>query len=243
LLVCVGSHKCAPELVPQLARNFNTVDSFDTHDKLREYIASIKSDRVNIVATGWDPGLFSLMRIYFDAFMHPQQSTCFWGPGVSLGHTNALRAISGVQDAIQFTVPVIKEGRHRRECYVVADPSIRARGDLLAQTQYARIEHEIRTMPNYFAGQDVTVNFIDQRTFNRRYRNRTDHGGTVIACDNQSRIELKLRLKSNPHFTAQVMLAYAIANYHLQRDGIRGVFTVADVAPKYLSLDDVLSRI
>jgi len=218
-----------------LARDFNTVDTYDVHDKLGEYIKSIRDvngGKVNVVGTGWDPGLFSIIRVYFDAMLHPTVARTFWGRGVSLGHTNAIRGIAGVVDAIQFTIPVVREGKHRRECNIVADSS-----------DHARIESEIRNMPNYFAGQDVVVNFVDQKTFNRRFRNRQEHGGIVLAADDMSRVELELRLKSNPHFTAQVMLAYAVANFRLQQEGKSGVYTVADIAPKYLAQGDVLGRI
>jgi len=245
VLVCVGSKDDAPVLVPGLAANFNTVDSFDTHAKLAEYIKSIKPHGVSIVATGWDPGLMSVVRMYFGASIPSGPTQSFWGPGVSMGHTNACRQIEGVTDAIQFTVPVQKmmeqaakgvtlesNKKHQRVCYVVAEKENRA-----------RIKETILNMPDYFAGQDVKVNFVSQAAFDKKFRNRNEHEGAVISADESSTAMFGLTLKSNARFTASVMLAYAIANYNLQKAGQKGVFTVADIAPKYLFRGDRLDLI
>ena len=250
LLICVGSSTDAPKLVPELAKHFNTVDSFDTHATLPQYIESIKASTATgsttaIVATGWDPGLFSLLRIYFDSFLTNTQSQTFWGSGVSLGHSNAIKDITDVKDAIQFTVPVkesityAKRGiqipstkKHRRVCYVVAP-----------EAHHARIEKEIKTMPNYFAGYETEVNFISQSLFNKKFKNRKEHAGLVVSSDLSSKISFHLKLKSNPRFTAQVMLSYAIANFNLQKESNKGVFTVADIAPRYLCKSEYINKI
>lgn len=240
LLMCIGSKDDAPVLVPKLAASFSTVDSYDTHAKIPEYIKSIKPSGVSVVATGWDPGLMSVIRMYFGACITEGPTQSFWGPGVSLGHTNALKQINGVYDAIQFTVPVQKmmelaaKGvqienvkKHQRICYVVADKKDRT-----------RIRETITAMPDYFAGQDVKVNFVSQSTFSKRFKNRNEHEGAVIAADNSSLVLFGLTLQNNARFTASAMLAFAIANYNLQKAGQKGVFTVADIAPKYLFRGD-----
>jgi diaminopimelate dehydrogenase len=245
VLVCVGSKEDAPIIVPRIAKDFNTVDSFDTHAKLAEYIKSIKPHGVSVVATGWDPGLMSIIRMYFEASITQGPTQSFWGPGVSMGHTNALKQIEGVRDAIQFTVPVQKmmeqaakgvklesNKKHQRVCYVVAD-----KGD------QARIKETVINMPDYFAGQDVKINFVSQAEFDKKYRNRNEHEGAVITSDGASSARFGLKLSSNARFTASVMLAYAIANYNLQKVGQKGVFTVADIAPKYLFRGDWLDLI
>ena len=242
VLVCVGSKDDAPIIVPKLAANFNTVDSFDTHAKLAEYIKSIKPHGVSVVATGWDPGLMSVIRMYFGASITQGPTQSFWGPGVSMGHTNAVKQIEGVTDAIQFTVPVQKmmeqaaKGiqiesikKHQRICYVVAE-----------KTEHARIKDTILNMPDYFASQDVRVNFVSLATFNKKFRNRNEHEGAVISADGASTALFGLTLKSNARFTASSMISYAIANYNLQKEGKKGVFTVADIAPKYLFRRDRL---
>jgi diaminopimelate dehydrogenase len=245
VLVCVGSQQDAPILVPKLAADFSTVDSFDTHSKMADYIKSIKPIGVSIVATGWDPGLMSVIRMYFGAFTPTGTTQSFWGPGVSMGHTNALRGINGVVDAIQFTVPVQKmmdlaakgiqiqaDKKHMRVCYVVAPKS-----------EHARIKQTIITMPDYFANQHVKVNFVSSATFEKKFRNRNEHEGAVISHDGNATVLFGHTLKSNSQFTASIMLAYAVANFKLQRDGHKGVFTVADIAPKYLFQRDWIDLI
>jgi len=222
-LVCVGSKQDAPVIVPQIAANFNTVDSFDTHSKIKEYMNSIKPAGVSIVAAGWDPGLMSVIRIYFSGILTKGVTQSFWGPGVSMGHSNALKQISGVTEAIQFTVPNIKQNKHNRVCYVVASTK-----------NHTKIRHTILNMPDYFAGQNVKVHFVSQTAFDKKFKNRSEHKGTVIAADGDSRASFSLAMKNNAHFTAGVMLAYAIANYNLQKESKTGVFTAADIAPKYL---------
>jgi len=236
VLVCVGSQIDAPVVTPWLAKNFCTVDSYDNHREMAKYIESISrehqsnnnsphssfviphcSPKVNIVGVGWDPGLFSLMRIYLGAFTGTEAKT-FWGPGVSLGHTNAVKSIAGVKDAIQWTIPVISENRHKRVCHVVADTA-----------KHRFIENEIKTMPNYFAPYQTEVHFVD------KIKKSHQHGGFVIAKGNGVNTKFALKLKSNPKFTAAVMLAYAKAAVKLRDEGKSGVFTVADIAPRYLA--------
>jgi len=267
MLVCVASKEDAPKIVPEVAKTFNTVDSFDTHTKITEYIVDIKkawiaasqelrstvvdgrstprNDKVAIVAAGWDPGLMSVIRMYFSAFIPQGPTQSFWGPGVSLGHSNALRQIDGVRDAVQFTVPaknVMKKAargvkiesnkRHVRVCLIVATRADRA-----------RIRQEILGMLDYFAGQVVKVKFVSQAAFNKKFRDRTEHAGAVISADDRSTAAFSLRLKSNAHFCASVMLAYAIANFNMQAAGQKGVFTATDIAPKYLFRRDILDLI
>ena len=245
LLVCVGSKEDAPVLVPKFAANFNTVDSFDTHAKMAEYIRNIKPLGVSVVGTGWDPGLMSVIRMYFGSCITSGPTQSFWGPGVSMGHTNAIKKIEGVLDAIQFTVPIQKmmelagKGieiesvkKHQRVCYVVAEKG-----------NHARIKESILTMPDYFAGQDVKITFVSQKCFDKKFKDRNEHEGAVISADGHSLALFGLTLKSNSRFTASSMLAYAIANYNLQKAGQKGVFTVADIAPKYLYRRDVLDLV
>lgn len=245
VLACVGSKEDAPVLVPKLAANFNTVDSFDTHARMSEYIKSIKPHGVSVIGTGWDPGLMSVIRMYFSACIVEGPTQSFWGPGVSMGHTNALKQIDGVSDAIQFTVPVQKmmdlaaKGisiesvkKHQRLCYVVAD-----------KKNHTNIREKIINMPDYFAGQDVKITFVSQAAFNKKFKERNEHEGAVISADESSLALFGLTLKSNSRFTASVMLAYTIANYNLQKAGQKGVFTVADIAPKYLFRSDRLDLI
>ena len=217
VLICVGSNNDAPAIVPRIAKNFNIVDSYDTHNNLENYITSIKTKKVAIVATGWDPGLLSIIRLYLTALIPDATLQTFWGPGVSMGHTNAIKQIEGVKAAYQETVPLISQGVHKRVCYITAD-----------KADQARIEQQIRKLPNYFAGQNVEVNFVT------KVPNRTRHTGQVICTDKTSHAHFKVSLKSNPKFTAQIMLAYAKANYNLQINNKSGVFNVADIAPKYL---------
>jgi diaminopimelate dehydrogenase len=194
------------------------------------------------VGAGWDPGLLSAMRVYLTAFGLRTQT--FWGKGVSLGHSNAIKQIDGVEDAIQFTVPntnavtlsqrgqyVEEYEKHKRLCYVVAPKS-----------KHRQIEQIIRKMPSYFAGYETEITFVSKTEFNKRFNGKTAHAGLVIAHNMLARAEFKLKLKSNAYFTASVMLAYALANKSMQDDKMAGVFTVAEIAPKYL-LDECLSLI
>lgn len=245
VFICVGSKEDAPVVVPKIAANFNTVDTYDNHSKLAEYMKSIKPHGISVVGTGWDPGLMSVIRMYFTACFTEGPTQSFWGPGVSMGHSNAIKKIEGVQNAIQFTVPVRKmmelaaKGtavesvkKHKRICYVVAEKKDRS-----------RIKDAIINMPDYFAGQDVAVNFVSQKAFDKKFADRNEHEGAVISGDASSMALFGLTLKSNARFTASVMIAYGIANYNMQKEGKKGVFTAADIAPKYLFCGDRLDLI
>ena len=228
LLVCVGSAKDAPMHTPQLAKHFNTVDTYDIHAQIGNYADAIRKNqgkgKTSVIATGWDPGLMSLARIYFSSVKFQTSGVkSFWGPGVSLGHTNAIKAVRGVQDAIQFTMPKYKRGIHVRLCYVVASG------------ERTRIASEIKSMPNLFAPYKTRVRFISQKRFNKKFTNRREHAGRVVASDETSMLEFRLRTRSNPHLAASVMVAYAAACHKLNQEGQTGVFTVADIAPKYLT--------
>lgn len=251
LIMCGGSMTDLPKLSPMVAGRFNTVDGFDTHAKIPEYFRSIdekakNKNKVSVIASGWDPGLFSLNRLIGIAVLPSGNGSTFWGEGVSQGHSDAIRRLDGVLDARQYTVPIeaamdkvrLGEGadlnirdKHLRRCYVVAKEG----ADL------ARIEQEIKTMPNYFADYDTEVHFVDMEELKKEH-NRLPHGGFVIRNgrtgfenENKELIEFKLNLESNPEFTANVLIAYARAAYKMNRNGMSGAMTVFDVAPKYLS--------
>ncbi|MCL2570628.1 MAG: diaminopimelate dehydrogenase [Firmicutes bacterium] len=249
LLVCVGSSHDAPIIVPKLAKLFNTVDTFDTHTNLEPYIDSVRKshgknpNKVAIVGTGWDPGLLSIIRLYMTSFMPTATLACFYGKGVSLGHTNAIKNISGVLDAVQFTIPIkssinfakkgdIPKDKHTRLCYVVAHKQDRV-----------RIKHEIITMPNYFKPYKTKVKFVSQKTFDVNFKTRQEHQGLVISKDNNATAEFTVYMEKNPYFTAQIQLAYAIAAHNLLKDGKHGIFTVADIAPKYLFTRNIIDMI
>ena len=251
LILCGGSATDLPEQTPVLAKHFNLVDSFDTHAKIPEHFAAAdaaakEGGRVAVISAGWDPGMFSLNRLYAEAILPDGKDYTFWGKGVSQGHSDAIRRIDGVVDARQYTIPVeealtaVREGKapelttrqkHTRECYVVP-----AEG---ADT--ARIEEEIKTMPNYFADYDTTVHFITGEELDRDHGG-IPHGGFVIrsgktglANEHTHIIEYSLKLDSNPEFTSSVLVAYARAAARMNREGIRGCKTVFDIAPAYLS--------
>ena len=251
MVLCGGSATDLPTQTPAIASLFNCVDSFDTHAKIPQHFANVDasakaSGKVAMISVGWDPGLFSLMRAYTGAVLPKGKDYTFWGKGVSQGHSDAIRRIEGVIDARQYTVPVdealsaVRSGsapelttrqKHTRECFVVA-----AEG-----ADKARIENEIKTMPNYFADYDTTVNFITLEEL-RRDHNGIPHGGFVIRSgktgfDEQSNniIEFSLKLDSNPEFTSSVIVAYARAIYRLSAEGISGAKTVLDIPPAYLS--------
>ena len=234
LLVCVGSATDAPKLTHKFAKNFSTVDSFDTHADLGKYMAKIRRTQgeglVSVIGTGWDPGLMSIMRLYLKPLFSNVES--YWGPGVSLGHSNAIRRIEGVKDAIQFTIPDIKNKTHKRLCFVVANPP-----------EHRRIANEITGMPHYFAPYKTKVKFISSQTFYKKFTDRQEHAGQVLAGDDYSTAKFHLRLDSNPRFTAQSMLAYAIAAHNLKKEGQSGVFSVADIAPRYLFRKEVLELV
>lgn len=251
LIICGGSATDLPTMTPQLAENFNVIDSFDTHADIAKHFAAVDkaaTDNGNIalISAGWDPGMFSLNRLYSSAILPSGEDYTFWGKGVSQGHSDAIRRIDGVADARQYTVPIdaaleaVRSGenpklstrdKHLRECYVVAEEG----ADL------ARIEREIKTMPNYFADYETTVTFITQEELDKNHSG-IPHGGFVIRTgvtgfeeENKHIIEYRLKLDSNPEFTASVIVAYARAIYRMRRRGIVGCQTVFDVAPADIS--------
>ncbi len=251
LVLCGGSATDLPEQTPEAAKLFNVVDSFDTHARIPEHFANVDaaakaSGKVGIISVGWDPGMFSLLRMISDAVLPEGNHYTFWGRGVSQGHSDAIRRIEGVKDARQYTIPVeasvdqVRAGKnptfttrqmHTRECFVVAEEG----------ADQAAIEHEIKTMPNYFADYDTTVHFISQEELDRDHAG-LPHGGFVIRSgvngwnkENQSIIEYNLKLDSNPEFTGSVLAAYARAAYRLNQEGTSGAKTVFDIAPSYLS--------
>ena len=251
MILCGGSATDLPVQTPALAKHFNVVDSFDTHARIPEHFANVDSaakegGHVGIISVGWDPGMFSLNRMYAGAILPEGTDYTFWGKGVSQGHSDAIRRIEGVANAKQYTVPVdaaleaVRSGanptlttreKHTRECYVVAKEG----ADL------ARIENEIKTMPNYFADYDTTVHFISAEELARDHSG-IPHGGVVLRSgktgwngEHSHLIEYKLQLDSNPEFTASVIVAYARAAARLAREGQVGCKTVLDIAPAYLS--------
>lgn len=250
LIICGGSATDLPVQTPEYAKYFNVIDSFDTHAKIPEHFANVdksaqESGKIGIISVGWDPGMFSLNRVYANAILADGKDYTFWGKGVSQGHSDAIRRIEGVKDARQYTIPVsealeqVRNGntpeltirqKHIRECFVVADEG----ADL------ARIEKEIKEMPNYFADYDVIVHFISQEELNKNHSG-IPHGGFVIRSgktgwngENNHVIEYSLKLDSNPEFTSCVLVAYARAAYRMNREGQKGCKTVFDVAPAYL---------
>lgn len=261
LVICGGSATDLPEMTPMLAENFNVLDSFDTHAKIPEHFAKVnesaaKNGNIAMISGGWDPGMFSLNRLYANAILTNGKDYTFWGTGVSQGHSDAIRRIDGVVDARQYTVPVEEalervrnmenpelttRMKHKRVCYVVAEDG----------ADKDRIRNEIVTMPNYFADYDTTVNFISQEELNANHAG-IPHGGVVIRCgstgkngDNKHTIEYKLKLDSNPEFTACVLVAYARAIYRMHQRGQTGCKTVFDIAPAdiiNMSREDLLAH-
>ncbi len=251
MIICGGSATDLPVQTPMLAKYFNVIDSFDTHAKIPEHFANVdasakESGKIGIISCGWDPGMFSLNRLYAMSVLPDGESYTFWGKGVSQGHSDAIRRIDGVADARQYTIPVeealeaVRSGKnpelttrqkHTRECFVVVKEG----------ADKARIENEIKTMPNYFADYDTTVHFISQEELNRDHSG-IPHGGFVIRSgktganlENNHIIEYSLKLDSNPEFTASVIVAYARAAYKLAQNGDKGCKTVFDIAPSMLS--------
>lgn len=251
LILCGGSATDLPVQTPEFARWFNVVDSFDTHANIPQHFdavdrAASESGHVGIISVGWDPGMFSLNRLYATAILPQGSNYTFWGRGVSQGHSDAVRRIEGVKDARQYTIPVdsaleaVRAGKnpelttrekHTRECFVVAEEG----ADL------ARIEYEIKTMKNYFDEYDTTVHFITEEELLRDHKG-LPHGGFVLRSgktgwneENSHVIEYSLKLDSNPEFTSSVIVAYARAAYRLSREGQKGCRTVFDIAPAYLS--------
>ena len=251
LILCGGSATDLPHQTPEYAKYFNVIDSFDTHAKIPEHFENVdkvakENNHIGIISVGWDPGMFSLNRLYANAILSDGKDYTFWGRGVSQGHSDAIRRIEGVIDARQYTVPVneavraVRNGenpdlstrqKHTRECYVVVEDG----------ADKARIENEIKTMPNYFADYDTTVNFISMEELQKNHRG-IPHGGMVIRSgktgwngENSHIIEYSLKLDSNPEFTASVIVAYARAAYRLHKEGQKGCKTVFDIAPSYIS--------
>ena len=251
LILCSGSATDLPRMTPAMAADFNVVDSFDTHAAIPTHFANVdaaakQGGHVALISCGWDPGMFSLNRLYASAILPEGKDYTFWGRGVSQGHSDAIRRIDGVVDARQYTVPIdaaleaVRSGnnpelttreKHLRECYVVAEEG----ADL------ARIEQEIKTMPNYFADYDTTVTFISAEEMKQNHAG-IPHGGFVIRTgatgankEHKHTIEYSLKLDSNPEFTASVLVAYARAVYKAYNRGERGCKTVFDVAPADLS--------
>ncbi len=251
LMLCGGSATDLPRQTPEYAEYFNVVDSFDTHAKIPQHFATVdqaakEGGKVAMISVGWDPGMFSLNRLYANAILQDGSDYTFWGKGISQGHSDAIRRISGVKDAKQYTIPVesalasvracenpdlTTRQKHTRECFVVAEEG----------ADKAKVEQEIKSMPNYFADYDTTVHFISQEELLRDHAG-IPHGGMVLRTgktgingENNHVIEYSLKLDSNPEFTACVLTAYARAAYRMNREGITGCKTVFDVAPAYLS--------
>ncbi len=254
MILCGGSATDLPEQTPKYAEMFNVIDSFDKHAKIPEHFAKVdeaakKNGHVGIISVGWDPGMFSLNRMYANAILPEGQDYTFWGKGVSQGHSDAIRRVEGVKDAKQYTIPVesaleaVRNGenpelttrqKHTRECFVVleegADP--------------VKVEETIKTMPNYFADYDTTVHFISEEELKANHSG-IPHGGFVIRSgktgweqENSHVIEYSLKLDSNPEFTSCVLAAYARAAFRLYQEGQSGCKTVFDIAPAYLSAKD-----
>lgn len=251
LILCGGSATDLPEQTKQYAKWFNVVDSFDTHARIPEHFDAVdaackNSGHIGVISVGWDPGMFSLNRLYANCILVDGKDYTFWGKGVSQGHSDAIRRVEGVKNGKQYTIPVesaleaVRNGenpelttrqKHIRECFVVAEEG----ADL------AKIEADIKNMPNYFADYDTTVHFITEEELLRDHSG-IPHGGFVIRsgntgwnAENKHIIEYSLKLDSNPEFTASVIVAYARAAHRLYNEGAKGCKTVFDIAPSYLS--------
>ncbi len=254
MILCGGSATDLPVQTPEMAKYFNVVDSFDTHAKIPQHFDAVdqaarESGHVGIISVGWDPGMFSLNRLYANGILPDGNDYTFWGKGVSQGHSDAIRRVEGVKDARQYTIPVesaleaVRGGtnptlntrqKHTRECFVVPEPG----ADL------KKIEEAIIHMPNYFADYDTTVHFISEEELLRDHAG-IPHGGFVIRSgktgwnrENNHVIEYSLRLDSNPEFTSSILVAYGRAAYRLNQEGQKGCKSVFDVAPSYLSPKD-----
>ncbi len=251
MILCGGSATDLPEQTPEYAKLFNVIDSFDTHARIPEHYANVdaaakEGGKVGIISVGWDPGMFSLNRLYANAILPDGKDYTFWGKGVSQGHSDAVRRVEGVKDAKQYTIPVdaaleaVRNGenpdlttrqKHTRECFVVLEEGADA----------AKVEEEIKNMPNYFADYDTTVHFISEEELKAEHSG-IPHGGFVLRSgktgwngENSHLIEYSLKLDSNPEFTSSVLVAYARAAYRLSQEGQTGCKTVFDIAPAYLS--------
>ena len=249
MILCGGSATDLPKQSVEYVKYFNTVDSFDTHAKVPEYYLALdkvakENGKLGAMSIGWDPGLFSLTRLLFGSLLPNGKDYTFWGKGVSQGHSDAIRRIEGVIDAVQFTVPIesalekvrsksnpdfTTREKHLRECYVAVDE----------KADKNRIEKEIKEMPNYFADYYTTVNFVSKEEVDK-LRGKLAHGGFVLRSGSTSNdashlLELSIKLESNPEFTGSVLAAYARAVYKMAKEGKTGAITVFDVAPKYFS--------
>lgn len=251
MILCGGSATDLPNQTPEYVKYFNVIDSFDTHARIPEHFANVDAaakanSHIGIISVGWDPGMFSLNRLYANAILPDGKDYTFWGKGVSQGHSDALRRIDGVKNAKQYTIPVdsaleaVRTGsnpelttreKHTRECFVVLEEGADA----------AKIEQEIKNMPNYFADYDTTVHFISEEELLANHSG-IPHGGFVLRSgvtgwdkENKHLIEYSLKLDSNPEFTSSVLIAYARAAHRLASEGQSGCKTVFDIAPAYLS--------
>ncbi len=261
LIICGGSATDLPKQTPEYARYFNVIDSFDTHARIPEHFKNVdaaakENGHIALISAGWDPGMFSLMRLYGNCVLPEGNDYTFWGKGVSQGHSDAIRRIEGVKNGKQYTIPIeaalkaVRNGenpalstreKHTRECFVVAEEG----ADL------KKIENEIKTMPNYFDEYDTTVHFISEEEFLRDHA-EIPHGGFVFRSgvtglnkEHKHVIEYSLKLDSNPEFTSSVIISFARAINRLNKEGVTGCKTVFDIAPAYLSplSDDELRRL
>jgi diaminopimelate dehydrogenase len=250
MIICGGSATDLPKQTPEYAKLFNVIDSFDTHARIPEHFANVdaaakESGHIGMISVGWDPGMFSLNRVYANAILPDGKDYTFWGKGVSQGHSDAIRRIEGVRNAKQYTIPVesalkaVRSGsqpelstreKHTRECFVVLEEGADA----------ARVEKEIKEMPNYFSDYDTTVHFISEEELEKNH-SKMAHGGFVFRSgrtgvnkENSHIIEYSLKLDSNPEFTTSVLVAYARAAKRMYEEGQRGCKTVLDVPPAYL---------
>lgn len=249
MIACGGSATDLPEQTPMLAKMFNVVDSFDTHAKIPEHYAKVdevakKAETIGVISAGWDPGMFSLNRLYASAILPKGNTYTFWGKGVSQGHSDAIRRIDGVKDARQYTIPIeqavnrVRSGenpnlttreKHLRECFVVLEEG----------ADKSKIEAEIKNMPNYFADYDTTVHFISEEELLKEHSG-LPHGGNVLhsgetGAGNKEVIEYKLNLDSNPEFTGAVLVAVARAAYRMNKNGESGARTMFSIAPELMS--------
>ena len=251
MIICGGSATDLPKQTPECVKLFNVIDSFDTHARIPEHFANVdaaakESGHIGIISVGWDPGMFSLNRLYANAILPEGSDYTFWGKGVSQGHSDAIRRIEGVKNAKQYTIPVesaleaVRNGenpelttrqKHTRECFVVLEEGADA----------AKVEDEIKTMPNYFADYDTTIHFISEEELLKNHSG-IPHGGFVLRSgvtgwekEHKHLIEYRLKLDSNPEFTASVLVAYARAAHRLAAEGQKGCRSVFDIAPAYLS--------
>ena len=251
LIICGGSATDLPKQTPEYVKYFNVIDSFDTHARIPEHFANVdkaakENGHIALISAGWDPGMFSLNRLYANCILPEGNDYTFWGKGVSQGHSDAIRRVKGVKDGKQYTIPVasaleaVRNGenpelttrqKHTRECFVVPEEG----ADL------AQIENDIKTMPNYFSDYDTTVHFISEEELKRDHSG-IPHGGFVFRTgvtgwnkEHKHVIEYSLKLDSNPEFTSSVLVAYARAIDRLHKEGVNGCKTVFDIAPAYLS--------